>query len=362
MGAVPVTMVGGTASAAAAGASMKRPGGPAVGLADVPLVDATAPGVALVRTPRRRVGATPGCPVALLRRPQVGRLHRRVGLDGGRVARGDDSPVVEHGHVVADAHHEAHVVLDEQDGHAPAGEVGEDPSELEGLLVVQTRARLVQQEQRRCRGQGARQLGQPGQPGRQQVARLVGHVGQPDVAEQDVGFGARARPGRLALPRLRRHLHVLARRQRAEELEALEGPGDPQASPVMWARVGDVHAVEHQPPPDRRLQPRDHVEERGLARPVRADQAVHGAGADLDGDVLQRLDAAEGHRHLLHLELSQPSSPRSARRARAPAPGACPRRPRRRGPGTAPRRWPPCRRPAPRRSGCGRWSRSRSRS
>ena len=57
MGAVPVTMAGGTASAVAAGASMKRPGGPAVGPADVPLVDATARGWPL--SERRAGGSAP---------------------------------------------------------------------------------------------------------------------------------------------------------------------------------------------------------------------------------------------------------------------------------------------------------------
>ncbi len=46
---------------------------------------------------------------------QVGRAHERVGLHLGGRAVGDDLTEVEHVDVVTRAHHETHVVLDEQD-------------------------------------------------------------------------------------------------------------------------------------------------------------------------------------------------------------------------------------------------------
>ena len=45
-------------------------------------------------------------------------------------AEGDDLAEVEHVDVVARAHHEAHVVLDEQDGEAGGGELDEQLGEL----------------------------------------------------------------------------------------------------------------------------------------------------------------------------------------------------------------------------------------
>ena len=48
------------------------------------------------------------------RRPQVGLDHLRVALYLSRGAARDQPPEVEHMHAVGDAHHEAHVVLDQQ--------------------------------------------------------------------------------------------------------------------------------------------------------------------------------------------------------------------------------------------------------
>ena len=65
-----------------------------------------------------------------LGRTQVRGLDGRVGLHAGGVAVGDDGAVVEDAHVVADVHHETHVVLDQQARRCPGGRGprGPDPS------------------------------------------------------------------------------------------------------------------------------------------------------------------------------------------------------------------------------------------
>ena len=247
--------------------------------------------------------------LVLIDGPEVGGLHGRVGLHRGRIAVGDDGAVVEDADVVADVHDEAHVVLHQQHGDAPAGQVDEDAPELDRLLLVEPRAGLVHQQHRRARGQGPAQLDEAGQTGGQQVGGLVGDVRQPDMGQDHVRFDARAGAGGTSTSRLRRHLHVLPSRQGPEELEALEGAGDAESGPVMRRQAGDVLTAEAHPPVRGGLQAGDDVEERGLPGPVGADEAVDGAGVDLQIDVLQGLEPAEAHRDLFDQELRQPTAP-----------------------------------------------------
>src|SRR5690242_4491222 len=70
-----------------------------------------------------RPGAPPPPPrndASLRRRlPEVGLDHALVLLDLLRRTLGDLLAVVEHGHAVGDAHHDLHVVLDQQDRDVP---------------------------------------------------------------------------------------------------------------------------------------------------------------------------------------------------------------------------------------------------
>ena len=254
---------------------------------------------------------------------EVGGLDRGVGLHGGRVAVGDDGAVVEHAHVVADAHDEAHVVLHQQDGHAPMGQVHEHVSELDGLLLVQARARLVDQEHRRSRGQGPAELDESGQARGEQVGGLVGDVGQPDVSQDDVGLGTRGRPGGAPTPGSRppsgcSRAPSGSRRARAAGRcgRSRAGPGDAGSTPVMsWP-------PKTHPALGRRLQSGDDVEERRLAGSVGPDETVHGAGVHVEIDVLECLEPAEANGDLLDGELRQRSEPRSRPRSwRRPEPG-----------------------------------------
>ena len=97
---------------------------------------------------------------------------------------------------------------------------------------------------------------------------------------------------------LERDEHVLARGQAAERLEPLERARDAEPGAAVRAGAGDVGAVEPDVTADvGRLQPGDHVEERGLARAVRPDEPGDAARPrHRDRRVVEREQAAERHR------------------------------------------------------------------
>ena len=78
--------------------------------------------------------------------------HSRIGLDLGRSAFGDLSPVVQDRDSVRDAHHEIHIVLDENDRHARVADPPDEVAHLDDFRGVEPRRRLIQkQEVRTCR-------------------------------------------------------------------------------------------------------------------------------------------------------------------------------------------------------------------
>ena len=96
------------------------------------------------------------------------------------------------------------------------------------------------------------------------------------------------------------HHHVLERGHAAEQPNVLERARDPRLRDLMHRGRGVVLAVEFEVAGVGRVEPGDHVEERSLARAVRADQAVDLPFLDLGADVGQRLQAAEALVHAFH--------------------------------------------------------------
>ena len=115
---------------------------------------------------------------------EVGGAHDRVGLHLGGRAERDDLAEVEHVDVVARAHDQAHVVLDEHDREPGGGELDEQLRELRGLRLVEARRRLVEQDHARLGGERAGHLDQALRAGGQAVDALVGHRGEADALDQ----------------------------------------------------------------------------------------------------------------------------------------------------------------------------------
>src|ERR1700704_4540965 len=85
--------------------------------------------------------------------PQVGLDHGRVGLDGGGQALGDLAAEVEYGDTVADPHHQAHIMLDQQHCRPAVTDLANEL--LEGHLLgrVHPGGRFVEQEEPGLGGQ-----------------------------------------------------------------------------------------------------------------------------------------------------------------------------------------------------------------
>ena len=124
---------------------------------------------------------------------QVGLDDALVALDLGRRALGDALAVVEHRDALGDAHDDAHLVLDEQDGHAAlVAQAADERRRLRRLGGVHAGRRLVEQQQARPRGQGAGDL-EPslvavGQAGGLDVALAA----EPHEGEQLLGLASAA--------------------------------------------------------------------------------------------------------------------------------------------------------------------------
>ena len=141
---------------------------------------------------------------------------------------------------------------------------------------------------RPCPGAGA----QPHQL--QQLARAPARVGLLAARAEGRAHerGAEAAAGAGVAP----HHHVLERAHAPEEPHLLEGAGDAGTGHAIGAPAGDVPALEGHAARARRQQPGDHVEERGLARAVRADDRVNAPRLHGQVHVDQGLVAAEALR------------------------------------------------------------------
>ena len=96
-------------------------------------------------------------------------------------AFGDLLAVVEDEHAVAEAHHELHVVLDQEDRRAVAADVLEQRAQRRGLGGVHSGRRLVEGEQPRIGGERAGDLELALVAVREVAREVVGATGDADV-------------------------------------------------------------------------------------------------------------------------------------------------------------------------------------
>src|SRR5262245_4731793 len=172
-------------------------------------------------------------------RPQVGLDHQRIALHLRGETLGDLAAELHRHHPIGDAHHERHVMLDEQHGEIElVADLEDRVAELVNLTVGEPRGRFVHQQEPRPRRQRSGDLQAFERAERQPRRRAEHQRSESELDEQIAGeiprvtvlggdADAADRPGD-ADPTLAvgADHHVLEEAHRGEQGEVLERPGD----------------------------------------------------------------------------------------------------------------------------------------
>lgn len=254
----------------------------------------------------------------LLRPPQIGGQDRLVLLDVRGRPAGHDLAEVEDVHLVADAHHQAHIVFDEDDRAAVGGDVAQQGGESAGLVGVLSRGGFVEEEDAGPPGEGPADFQEAGGAGGQRVGGGVGNGGQADGFQDTVGG-----TGRLASvgAEFGGDKEVVADGEPPEQFQALEGTGHAAPGALGGGGAGDVLAVEGDDAGLGPAQPGDDVEQGGFSCPVGADEAGDAACLGFESGVVQGPVPAEHDGHAVSSQRYHGRSPPGPRSAMA---GGCP--------------------------------------
>ena len=195
-------------------------------------------------------------------------------------------------------------MLDQQ--HAPCRP---RPAGRAGRPAPRSRCRRGRTTARRAGAGGAgwpgRGPARAGGPGPWAACRPAGSARwlKPDQGQDAVGVGGGV--GAVAGPAaadLGGGEHVLADRQRAEDLEALERAGDAEPGALVRLQRGHVGAVEADAAAVEALQPADGVEAGRLPGAVGADQAGDDAGRDVEVHAPQRVHTPKSNLSFRYLQ------------------------------------------------------------
>src|SRR5216117_2081533 len=237
-----------------------------------------------------------------------------VVLDLPRCAVGDLPAEVEHDDAIAEAHHGAHVVLDEQDGDAPIADASHRLHHPVRLLRVHAREGLVEEEHLRVARHRDGDAEGAQVAVRQVPCLFVLHPREPEVVEDLVGAVAE---GRLVLARhasIEKEADggrppaqvvgdddVLQGAHLLEDRRLLERADHPLAGHQVGGETCDVLALEDHAAGRPREERGDQLEEGALAGAVRPDDAEHLALVRLERHVVDRHEAAEPLRQVSDL-------------------------------------------------------------
>ena len=252
--------------------------------------------------PARAVRA--GCRLVTVVRAEVRLDDARVVADRvGRALR-DRVPEVERDDAVAGLQDQRHVVLDDEHADpAPRGQRTDHAAELGRFVGVEARGGLVEQEHGRFGHERAGDADEARDTVRQRRRPHVEHVAELQLLDDLVHERGRRRAprpeqvGEVGPPRLvvRRDEQVLAHRHLLEQLDGLPRPHDAGAGPPLHRPAVDGGVAETDRSARRRREAGDDVEDRRLARAVRADEPDDLAGFDREAHAVDRDDTAELH-------------------------------------------------------------------
>jgi hypothetical protein len=229
---------------------------------------------------------------------EVGGLHDWVNANLLRRSARDAFAEVENRNRLAHPHDQWHVVLYEKNGQVGVGnETLEDPAQPFRFGGIQARTWLVEQEDSRVSTQCATQLDEATLAGRQ----LSGEAVRQRAETKQVDYLVYSAPTRLLAPAeppsavrgLPGGEEVLLDGHPPEQLKPLERPGDSSACATMGRPSADVGPVERHAAVEGWHEAGQHVEHRGLAGAIRADQAGDAARLHPDVDAVERLQTSE---------------------------------------------------------------------
>src|SRR5262245_22647295 len=185
---------------------------------------------------------------------------------------------------IADAESLSHIMIRDDYADTARFEEPDDLLDVEHGNRIHASEGLIEQDEARLRGKGARDLHAPPLPARQADREAGAQMGDVEVAQEivepfadDVG---------VAVVQLQHRLHVFLDRQAPEYRSLLRQVGQAEPRAAVHRRVREARAVEKQVAAVHRHEAHHHVEAGGLAGAVGAQQPDHLAAAHLEGDVL----------------------------------------------------------------------------
>src|SRR5438874_130715 len=245
-----------------------------------------------------------------------------VAPDGGGILAhvGAEKKIVPHRHAGKDpatlwcvanaAHHDLHVVFDQEDGDALLSHLFDESHQVALLLRIGARGRLVEQDQAGIARQGSGDLEPPLVPVRQ-VARIVVSL-LPDANELEELVGPLRYPLLLpsrfrclenGVPKFRAHTRVLAdphvveRRHVGEQPDLLKGAADAEPGDPVGLERGDVSIPDLDRTRGRLVHPGNGVEHGRLPGAVGANQREDLAFGYGETDIVDGRQAAEALGH-----------------------------------------------------------------
>jgi hypothetical protein len=186
-------------------------------------------------------------------------------------------------------------VLDHEQGEAARVQLADQPDQLRDRPLIDAAGHLVQQQDARLRGEGARQLEALALARGQRAGVRLRLVGESDPADQL----ACPLPRVPHVPRAREraHHHVVQHGHPREGAQLLERPRNPAAADRVRRQPRQRRTVEPHLPLVGMVEAGDDLEQGGLAGAVGADDPDQLAGRHVEGDPAVGRDAAEPLRH-----------------------------------------------------------------
>ncbi len=214
--------------------------------------------------------------------------------------------VIEDENAVAHGGNRFDVVLDIHDGDSAGANLAKQVEHGRGLGVGEAAADFVAEQDFWAGGEGARHLELFLVADREHVSRSFGLILQADRAQNLHGdIGREFMVGGLTAERSA-DLHVLQHGHGSERAHDLVGARNAFLHETERAQPGHVPAAAHHLAGGRLVRAGDHVEERGLAGAVGADEAEDLSAADFKTNVPDRCQPPKELRQMIYLEYWQP--------------------------------------------------------